>query len=81
MAPPRRGFLMHKSTTTLRRHLVSIGQAAEYADVHPMTMRRWISAGRIRAYRVGPRLVKVDIADLDAMLRPIPTAGNRDDAA
>ena len=24
------------------------------------TMRRWISEGRVKAYRVGPRLVRVD---------------------
>lgn len=50
------------------RHLVSLKAAAEYADVHPITLRRWISAGRLPAYRVGPRLLKVDLHEVDAML-------------
>ena len=67
------------TTATLnRRSLVNIAKAAEYADVHPMTMRRWISAGRVRAYRVGPRLLKVDLNELDAMFRPIPTTTGGD---
>ena len=66
---------MPKSAARLQRHLVNINQAAEYADVHPMTLRRWIAAGRVRAYRVGPRLLKVDLNELEASLRPIPTTG------
>lgn len=66
---------MAKNQTTQARRLVSISQAAQYVDVHPMTLRRWISAGRVSAYRVGPRLLKVDLVELDAMMRPIQTAG------
>lgn len=63
-------------TTTARtsRRLVGINQASEYADVNPKTIRRWVSAGHVPAYRVGPRLLKIDLNELDAMLRPIPTA-------
>ncbi|SDD89766.1 helix-turn-helix domain-containing protein [Nocardioides lianchengensis] len=57
------------------RRLVGINQASEYADVHPITIRRWVAAGRVPAYRAGPRLLKIDLNELDAMLRPIPTAG------
>lgn len=64
-------------TSAGSRKLINIHAAAEYADVHPMTVRRWISAGRVPAYRVGPRLVKVDLNELDAMLRPIATGGDR----
>jgi excisionase family DNA binding protein len=62
------------TTVTAARRLVGIHQAAEYADVHPITLRRWISAGRLPAYRVGPRLLKVDLNELEAMLHRIPTA-------
>ncbi|MFL6109485.1 MAG: helix-turn-helix domain-containing protein [Marmoricola sp.] len=65
---------MAKNATTAPRRLVNISQAAEYADVHPVTLRRWIAAGLIPAYRVGPRLLKVDINELDAYLKPIATA-------
>lgn len=66
---------MAKNATTQRRHLVGIAQASEYADVNPRTIRRWIAAGHLRGYRVGPRLLKVDLNDVDAMLQPIPTSG------
>lgn len=57
------------------RRLESIPNAAEYVDVTPKTMRRWIASGRITGYRAGPRLIRVDLNELDAMLRPIPTVG------
>jgi len=66
---------MSKNSTQARR-LVSIQHAASYADVHPITLRRWIAAGRVPAYRAGPRLLKVDLNELDAMLRPITTGGD-----
>lgn len=65
---------MRTSVGAMRR-LVGINQASEYADVNPKTIRRWIAAGHVPAYRLGPRLLKVDLNELDAMLRPIPTVG------
>lgn len=53
------------------RRLVSIPEAAEYFDVNPKTVRRWIAKGRLSAYRLGPRLIKVDLEQLDGMLQPI----------
>ncbi|TPG37099.1 helix-turn-helix domain-containing protein [Mycolicibacterium hodleri] len=60
---------MSKNKSQLR--LSSIAVAAEYCDVHTVTIRRWIASGRLNAYRVGPRLLKVDLDELDEMLRPI----------
>jgi excisionase family DNA binding protein len=51
--------------------LMTLAAAATYADVHPVTPRRWIAAGRLPAYRVGPRLIKVDEDELEAIIRPI----------
>jgi excisionase family DNA binding protein len=59
------------------RRLESIQSAADYAGVSPKTIRRWGSAGRIVLYRAGPRLIRVDLNELDDMLRPIPTAGGQ----
>jgi excisionase family DNA binding protein len=53
------------------RQLVSVAAAAERADVSTRTVRRWIVDGRLPAYRAGSTLIKVDVADLDKMLRPI----------
>ena len=57
------------------RRLLSIEQAAEVLGVHPRTVRRYISRGILIGYRVGPRLVKVDLTDVEQLARPIPTAG------
>lgn len=55
-----------------RRRLASIEAGSEYIDVSARTLRRWISIGRITGYRVGPRLVRVDLNELDGLVRPIP---------
>jgi excisionase family DNA binding protein len=66
--------------TAAPRQLESIASGATYADVSTRTIRRWIADGRLRAYRVGPRLVKIDRADLERLARQIPTAGGGDAA-
>lgn len=55
-----------------RRHpeLIGLQEAADVCDVSYRTLRRWIAEGRIDAVRVGPRLLKVDAAALDALMRP-----------
>ncbi|HEY5843954.1 MAG TPA: excisionase family DNA-binding protein [Mycobacterium sp.] len=66
------------ATTTLpsRRRLVSIADAAEYAAVSTITVRRRISDGTLTAYRVGPRLLRVDLNEVDQrLLRPVATVG------
>lgn len=66
--------LSHTTTRTARR-LATLNDAAEYACVSTKTIRRRIAAGDLTAYRLGPRLLRVDLDELDAALRPIPTAG------
>lgn len=66
-----------ENTAKLRR-LASVALAAEHADCNPRTIRRYIAQGLIRGYRVGPRLVKVDLDEIDRVLvRPIPAAQGR----
>jgi excisionase family DNA binding protein len=57
-----------------RQRKISIAEAAEYFGCSPRTIRRAITAGRLRAYRVGPRMIRVDVRDLDRMARPIGSA-------
>jgi excisionase family DNA binding protein len=59
------------------RRLKSPAKAAGYADVSTRTIYRWIAEGRLRAYRTGPKLIKVDLADIDALIRPVPAANHR----
>lgn len=43
---------------TVRREAVGIDDAARLLDVHPMTIRRLIWAGKLRVFRVG-RLIRI----------------------
>lgn len=52
---------------------VSIQQAAETFGMSEKTIRRWISAGRLKAYRVGTRMIRVDRDSLLAIQRPMGT--------
>jgi excisionase family DNA binding protein len=63
------------------RRLVSIAHAADYEGVHPRTVRRQIARGDLTAYRLGStRTLRVDLDDVDSLLRPIPTAAGGDAA-
>ncbi|MCV7381459.1 helix-turn-helix domain-containing protein [Mycobacterium alsense] len=46
-------------------------EAAAYLDVDHKTIRRLIAAKRLPGYRLGNRIIKVKIADLDAVLTPM----------
>ena len=63
-------MLLAEPTT---RRITSINAAAEYAGVSTKTIRRYIAAGRLTGYRFGPRLVKINLSEVDALLRPVPT--------
>lgn len=52
----------------------SLQDEAERIGVHPRTLRRRIAEGKLTAYRVG-HLIRLDPREVDALLRPIPTAG------
>lgn len=43
---------------------LSVQEAADYFNVHHATVRRWISAGKLRAYNIGPRQIRIDPQDL-----------------
>lgn len=56
---------------TTPTNLVSIKTVAERLDVNELTVRRMIADGKLTAYRVGSRLLRVDSADVDALLVPV----------
>lgn len=58
----------------ITRRYATLSEAAQYAHVHPKTLRRRIAAGELTGYRMGSRLIRVDLDELDASLRPIPNA-------
>ena len=50
-----------------RPQLISMTEAAARLDISTRTLRRYIAAGRLTAYRIGPRLIKIDAAELDQL--------------
>lgn len=59
---------------TTSQRSISLQRAAEELDMSVKTVRRYIAAGRLKAYRVGPRVIRVDAASLEELRRPIGTA-------
>lgn len=50
---------------------LTVAEAAARLGVSQQTARRWIKAGRLPAHRVGPRQVRVRVADLVCMVGDI----------
>lgn len=57
------------------RHYETIAEAAERLHVSVKTCRRLIADGSLKAYRLGPQIVRLDPAEVDALVqrRTIPT--------
>jgi excisionase family DNA binding protein len=56
--------------------LLTVADAARLLKVSTVTIKRWLKQGRPRAYRVGPRAVRIRRADLASML--IPATGREE---
>ncbi|MFD6677657.1 helix-turn-helix transcriptional regulator [Rhodococcus zopfii] len=64
------------------RRLVTVAQAAEYCEMGVSTLRRYIAEGRVPAHRIGPKMVRLDLDELDAVLTARkPTAAPTSDLA
>lgn len=50
---------------------ISLAEAAERCGVNYRTIRRYVGTGRLKAVRIGPRLLKVRPSDVDALMKPI----------
>ncbi len=64
-----------KPTSTTPRRYLTLSDAAEWLSLDEKTLRRWVSQGRLTAYRVGPKLIRLDAAEVENMIRVVPTAG------
>ena len=53
----------------------TVPEAARVLDVSPVTIWRWIEAGKLPAFRVGPRNIRVRRDELEAMIRPARAKG------
>lgn len=54
---------------------LSLKDAANRFGVSERTIRRRIAEGKLPAFRVGPRSIRVTAEDVAALARPIPTTG------
>jgi excisionase family DNA binding protein len=52
----------------------SIAEAASRTGVSTKTIRRRIAEGKLTGYRFGPHLIRLNPAEVDNLLRPIPGA-------
>jgi excisionase family DNA binding protein len=58
--------------------MVSIAAAADHYGVSRQTVRRWIASGRITAHRLGPRLIRVDLDEIEAkIIHTVPTVNDQ----
>ena len=53
---------------------LNIVEAADRLGCNERTIRRYVADGRLRAWRLGPRMVRIERAEVDALLTPITTA-------
>ena len=58
------------SADVLGEPYYTIREAAGILGVNAATVWRWISAGRLRAYRVGGRKIRIRVEDLRMVVRP-----------
>ncbi len=51
--------------------LLTMREVAELLKVSEVTVARWLKQGRLPAYRVGPRAVRVRREDVEQMMEPV----------
>jgi excisionase family DNA binding protein len=56
--------------------LLTIPEAAATLKVSPVTISRWLKQGRLTAYRLGPRAVRIRRDDLVEVLKPSGHGGS-----
>jgi excisionase family DNA binding protein len=60
-----------RMTTDHDSELLTIAEAAKLLKVSTITLHRWLKAGRLTAYHVGPKAVRIRRRDLEGLLTPI----------
>jgi hypothetical protein len=51
-----------------RRRYAKIEAAADYIDVRPCTIRAMLTDGRLTPYKLGNRVIRVDLNEIDAVM-------------
>ena len=78
VARDRRCLRMHSGKRTSRKTSemeqgmppshVTVQQVADDLQVHERTVQRWIADGTLKALRVGPTLLRINVQDLEVFL-------------
>lgn len=55
------------------KNLVRISEATKRFPISKNTIRRRINDGTLTAYRFGPRIIAVDLNEIEAMFKPVVT--------
>jgi excisionase family DNA binding protein len=56
--------------TAAKAGFVSIAEAAAYLGVNVRSIRNMLYDGRLKAYKLGPRIVRIRLSDIDSALQP-----------
>lgn len=58
----------------MSRRLMTLAQTSEKLSLDQKTIRRYIATGRLTGYRIGPRAIRVDADEVEALCTRIPAA-------
>lgn len=64
-------------TEASARKNLTLKEAAAWYGISERTLRRRIAEGRLPAYRIGPRTIRVTAQDVEALARPIHAGSAR----
>ncbi|MEU2106402.1 helix-turn-helix domain-containing protein [Nocardia beijingensis] len=53
--------------------LIRLTEGAALAGLHPATLRRWISQGKLAGWRLPSGQIRVDRAEILQLAKPMPT--------
>ncbi|MBI2908030.1 MAG: helix-turn-helix domain-containing protein [Chloroflexi bacterium] len=62
-------------TTDVDLDLLTMAEAAKLLKVSAVTVQRWVKQGRLPAYQLGPRYLRIRRSDLAKMLVPTSKEG------
>lgn len=54
-----------------RPEWVSITEAAAFVPCSTRTIRRRLADGSLKGYRFGPRLIRLDLVEVEAAMKPV----------
>ncbi|MCT9000795.1 helix-turn-helix transcriptional regulator [Microbacterium memoriense] len=61
-------------STTPAPEWLTLRDTAERLSISEKSVRRWIADGRLKAVRIGPRLLRVDADSILAVAEPLTVA-------